>query len=298
MILGACALGLQARNAAAALPAEYREYQAARGEFPPLTRRCALDAPFVRLPDEGACTLGAPLAPLRLVLWGDSHADQLGATVEAFATAQDSRVLQRVLRFCPPAAGYRPPMLGPDASSCVEFNGAVLAELSELRQRGLGGVVLSARWLLYSGGPTLSVRRVAGADPGERALLREGLLRTIAAVRRLGLRVLLIAPVPEMRFDVPDCFARKAAQPSACDVARSQVDANRWDLVRALMEIAAADAGVRVWDPIDELCDARSCFASRGAELLFHDDTHLSAAAARELYPSAAQALRWAAASE
>jgi hypothetical protein len=76
---------------------------------------------------------------------GDSHADQLGATLEAFTARQDSRVLQRVLRFCPPAAGYRPPKLGRDSASCVAFNDAVVVELSELRQRGLRGIVISAR---------------------------------------------------------------------------------------------------------------------------------------------------------
>jgi hypothetical protein len=142
------------------------------------------------------------------------------------------------------------------------------------------------------------VRRVAGAGlPPAGEVSFEDRLRTTIA-RALGLRVLLVAPMPEMRFDIPDCFARNVALPAACDVPRAQVDANRRDFVRTLNEIAASDSGVRVWDPIDELCDARTCFASRGAELLFHDDTHLSAAAARELYPSAAAALRWAAGRE
>jgi len=302
MLLAAAALGLEARDAAARRAAEHREYQAARGEFPPLTRHCAQDAPFAALPDEDACTLGAASDPLRLALWGDSHADQFGTSLASFARLQHVRVLQRVMRFCPPVAGYRPPMLGPDSGSCVAFNAAVLSELRALRARGLSGVVLSARWLLYAGEPALSVRRVPYANatlgPDAAAAMRRGLADTIGALHALGLRVLLIAPVPEMRYDVPDCLARSTLQPARCDVPRAPVDRNRREFARMLAELASADDAARVWDPLPELCDARTCYASRGGELLFHDDTHISAAAARALYPALAPALQWAAAGE
>ncbi len=302
MVFFAGALGLQARAAAAARPAEFREYWTARGEFPPLTRHCAQDVPFSQLPAEAACTVGEADHPIGLVLWGDSHADQLGTTLAVYAQHEHARVLQRVLRLCPPLAGYAPPILGPQGDSCVRFNAAVLRELAQLKARGLAGVILSARWLLYDGGPVLSVRRVtrpgARSAVGEAGAVRRSLLDTIGQLRFLGLRVVIVAPLPEMRYDIPDCLARNATRPAFCDVPRALVDADRGDFTRTLAAIAAANPGVRVWDPIDEFCDARECYASRGAELLFHDDNHISAAAARDAYPLASAVLRWAAGGE
>src|SRR5690606_24015865 len=99
---------------------------------------------------------------------------------------------------------------------------------------------------------------------------------TVERLVALGLKVALVAPLPEMPFDVPACLAREP--PHRCEVPRQAVDAQRSRVMALLYDIEKRDANVKVVDFIDQLCDEASCFASRDGVVLYADDNHLSVA--------------------
>ena len=46
--------------------------------------------------------------------------------------------------------------------------------------------------------------------------------------------------------------------------------------IKVLRAVVAEFPGVRLWDPIDEFCDAESCYAMRNGIAQYSDDNHIS----------------------
>ena len=91
---------------------------------------------------------------------------------------------------------------------------------------------------------------------------------------------------------VPQCLARHSAED--CSGRREPIELLREPAMQALRKVAAAHPDtVRIWDPIDQLCDSRLCFAQRGDTIMYTDDLHITATAARQLLPAAEADLRW-----
>jgi peptidoglycan/LPS O-acetylase OafA/YrhL len=260
---------------------------AAKADHSPLRDACHQDLPFDSLKPAAPCTSGEPGRTPRLMLWGDSHAEHLAPLGQAFAQASPSTpILSRSFARCPPLAAY-PKRDARDEAACAAFNDALLAEAARLREGGLRGVVLAGRWLRVFAAPRLDrVRPGAGAAAGAlgHPELADSLAMTVKRLTALGLRVVIVGPVPEMPYDVPACLARR--DPAQCNAPRSAVDAQRGEVMRLLRDIERRQAGVRVIDLIDSLCDAKTCFATRGGEILYVDDDHLSAGASRALLPA------------
>jgi hypothetical protein len=267
---------------------------AAKAERGSLRDACFQEVPFERLTPVTNCIAGSTDSPPVLVIWGDSHADQLSPLMQALAaTSPDTPVVVRAFAACPPLAHYPDPNPR-ERVACSAFNAAVLAEISELSTRGLRGVVLAGRWLRVFRAPQL---RQMDSDPAGLvpALKAPGLAESLEAVveqlSSLGLKVLIVAPIPEMRYDVPYCLARRA--PSDCDVERSVIERQRRDVMEILVAIQDHRANVRIFDAIDALCDATTCYARRGDLIVFRDDDHLTPSASRGLLPYASGSLAW-----
>jgi len=268
----------------------------AKADHSPLRATCHQDLPFKSLAPAEACTVGDPGRTPSLMLWGDSHAEHLSPLMQAFAESQPAMpVLVRSFSRCPPVSGF----VHDDArvqAGCRAFNAAVLAEARTLHRRGLEGVVLSGRWLRVFGAPELDrMRGAAGtrsaglASPG----LAEGLEDMVGRLTSAGLEVVIVAPLPELPYDVPGCLARRP--PEQCDVERTVADAQRRDVMRLLEGIRQRFVGVQILDFMGRVCDVATCYAERGGEIYFRDDHHLTARASRELLPAARAALAEAA---
>jgi len=173
----------------------------------------------------------------------------------------------------------------------------VLLEIAQLRNEGLRGVVLSSRWLGAFTSPPYEVAAGAGdhdsdADPSVQGT--EGALALASTIRRLtslGLKVLIMAPTPQMRYDIPSCLARR--NPDQCDVDRSTIDGQRRAVMQLFLHLASRSPNVRVFDPIDSLCSSTTCFAARDGRVIYRDDDHITATASRGLLPAASTSLRW-----
>jgi len=288
MLICAAALGAGAKFFTGKQP-KYASLARASLDTPPLRDRCHHDdAPFNGLPDRKRCTMGDP-AHITAVLWGDSHADHLAPLMGAFVEKHGSGgILQRSFSSCRSLeADARKVTEQTDA--CLQFNMAVEEEISELRKQGMKGVVLSSMWI--------TVFPADLAQPGVSSARRRA--DAIAAVDHVvskleseGLRIVIVAPTYIMPRSVPQCLARHSDE--QCSAVRKSIEARRHPALAALEEIAAAHPGtVRLWDPVESLCDAQLCPARRGKTVMFTDDLHLSASAARELLSSADPTLSW-----
>jgi len=140
------------------------------------------------------------------------------------------------------------------------------------------------------GGPAPSVDPVVA-----RALAVEEGQTIIERIRAQGVSVVFEAPTPIFRspaFRCSDWF--NAGNPVCAGgllVARSEVEALRVPVLAAMRTIAAADPGVRVWDPSPLLCPDETCSAVTPAGPLFFDGDHLSGHANEVIYPDLSRSL-------
>jgi hypothetical protein len=203
-------------------------------------------------------------------------------------------VVQRSKTGCAPLFGVRRAR----EEGCARFKTAILEDIEKLRSQGLVGVVLSARWNMYQGRPTIS-------DPKGKVLIDEsdesqtdpiknletGVRTTLSLLTGMGLRVAVVAPLPEQRHWAPYCLARRDVE--YCSVSRDEAEANRYDALQALQRAVAAVPGTKLFDSFPGLCDDRRCPAERDGTVLYRDYDHLTASGARSLAPVFAETARW-----
>ena len=92
----------------------------------------------------------------------------------------------------------------------------------------------------------------------------------------LNIRVLIMAPIPMFELPLPECLIHGA--PAQCGESRATAERERAPLLTDLREIAGDDDNVRIWDPLDLLCDAALCSPMRDRTIMYSDLGHLSVA--------------------
>lgn len=267
-------------DAALAASEPMRAAALAKQQTFPFPSRCSqFQLPYPGLTPVEGCTVGAP-SPLRIVLWGDSHAFHLVPTVAAYGEGAGVAVLPRAMGACKPhvasSSGTRLPHAAM-VEACIAFNRDALGDMPRLAQSGAKVVVLAARW---------SVPSVWQVGLGA---WQDALAATVERIRAADLAVLIVADVPGYPYSVPECVIRRGAD--ACSLSRSEVEAERAATVTALNRIAARLDRVAVWDPVESICDADRCSPVRDGLVTTSDDQHLSVAAARRLKDSFGRAL-------
>ena len=231
----------------------------------------------------GSCR-SRPGLPVRVAIWGDSHALAWKPFAWALSEQGPSAAEAHTMDSCPPTEGFH----GGKASAprfgeqCARFNATVRAAI----QRGhYDLLVLAARWPSHFGAPMLSMAERArpvdfaghGATPEE---IKAGLRATLEMASRSTRRVIVIGPTPVMNFEAPDCLAM--ARLSECAVSRAEFQRAAKSSQDALLAAAAGLPNVEVIDPTDFFCPGAECGAVRDGYGLFWDDDHVSSTAARE----------------
>ncbi|MCE9662744.1 acyltransferase [Halomonas sp. M5N1S17] len=227
-----------------------------------------------------------------IAVWGDSHAATL---VEALETELDEYgygVKQLVHTNCLPIVGYK---RSDGQSSCTRYNEEAFDYL--LGSDDIDIVVMLARYPLQIEGERFD-NREGGVESGHRLYampLDEGmegrdriesvglLLRdTIDRLRESGKRVVLVYPVPEVGWDVPNFLAkevlygieREAPLSTSHEVFQERVAATYDQL--ALSE--PGDDLIRI-KPERLFCNTYRpgrCVAEMEGELLYYDTDHLN----------------------
>ena len=210
--------------------------------------------------------MGSRTARKRVVVWGNSHADHFASMVAKASEPHGLAVLSRTMGGCPPLSDVT---IGErwHRDNCAQFNIEVLAEIEEaLGREELAAVILSARWSVYLGKKQIAedasdriVGRIGQANSTEAApvALAHGLSATLRHLTKKGIKVLVIAPVPEHRYDIPPCLARKSVE--FCSIGRGENRIHRDLAVGTLMKAVTETAGARIWDPFSVFCREERC---------------------------------------
>ncbi len=247
-------------------------------------------------PNAAGARNGCLDAHFDLLVWGDSHAAHYFAGIARHAEAKGLKAQLQWVGGCPPVLGavpvtVRPPLgslLEPEPHlnpSCAQLNRETLATIK--RSPELKAVVLAGAWSFWSEGLDIGTdeRRYLtdGADgpysvAETRRVLHDGLSRTVAQLRSLGLEVLLLGQVPDDERSPSECLAEAYlahAEPNACGRRASAVRARMLWSRKTLREIAARyDA--YVFDPLATLCADTRCEVEAHGTPLYRDSDHLT----------------------
>jgi peptidoglycan/LPS O-acetylase OafA/YrhL len=238
------------------------------------------------------CGIGAGGTAATFVLWGDSHAEALLPAIADIANKRHRRGLFAGSPSCAPLVGVD----RYDVPDCRAFNDHVLAMIH--RHKEITTVILMARWGKAAQGTAYGSEGhgfVAIGDdlaratrPEENApIFARGLKRTVAALRAAGKRVLLVGPVPEIGFTVPQVLARLAQEhrenENVSPPAR-QFYAREKDVL-GLFRTVAAVKGVSAVFPHQYLCRSGRCAVKTNGIPLYRDEHHLSDYGAKKLEP-------------
>ncbi|HEX5046806.1 MAG TPA: acyltransferase family protein [Gammaproteobacteria bacterium] len=233
-----------------------------------------------------------------VLVWGDSHAAHYFLGLERRAGALGLTAQLQWDGGCPPVLDAIPvtlpargnELLPPDPeeqTGCADVNRRVL---DVVRNSGtVHSVVLAGAWDFWTQGIDIGtnehryLRDARQTDAAlnvqtSRRVLREGLSRTVAELREIGVDVVLLGQVPDNVRSPSECVARARlddVDPAACGMFASDARARAAESLRALRDVAAAN-GARVFDPLPRFCPGTRCVVEAGGAALYRDSDHLA----------------------
>ncbi|MEQ1716642.1 MAG: SGNH hydrolase domain-containing protein, partial [Hyphomicrobium sp.] len=239
-----------------------------------------------------ACTFGSNEKP-EFAVWGDSHSQALIDTLGVLAQAKGRSVKFFGSDGCPPVVGVTPG----NSSTCIERNDGAIRSLE--KDPNIHTVILIARHSVYirgfnvdfgpaekHGTSEILIVGQAGKAIGlnERlSLYANGLQHATTRLTKLGKRVILVYPIPEVGFHVPNTLARLAmygADPQKFTRPFLSYQERHKPIFAALDSIDAPHGLLRVY-PHAVLCNNLTCRVSANGDALYFDDDHLSQEGAR-----------------
>ena len=245
-------------------------------------------------PGADRCRIGLTDRPrYDFLLWGDSHAAAALPGVDAAALRAGKAGYAAVRPACAPLLGvYRADQ--PGGPACARFGAEVIAFLSGRDDMPL--VILDARWQLPSEGTVTGEFRPrpallaevsgtlpSGAAEDNFAIFEAGLRRTVAAVTATGRTVVVLGPVPEVGWHVPDLVgrARMLGQSPPAPPGRTETEA-RAARADALFRALEAEGRLRYLPLMPAFCAESCAILDARAVPLYRDDDHLNRAGALE----------------
>jgi peptidoglycan/LPS O-acetylase OafA/YrhL len=245
-----------------------------------LPKHCTGIAP-VR--ERSLCAVGGGTARASFLLWGDSHAQALKP---AFDHAADRLGMTGQIASYPAC----PTLLGldrmdqPASHDCSEFNRLVIAMLAT--EPEITTVVLVSRWGLCANGerPEGGMPCYLGREPDDamtfannNLLFDSGLFATVEALKKMGKRVILMAPIPEFQSSVPKTLARASMyeEPMWLSLSHAQYLQRERPVLNAFA-LLQLRLGVTVVYPDRLLCRTGTCQMMVDGVPLYADDDHLS----------------------
>lgn len=252
-----------------------------------LSRNCEYLEPFT--PTEDCTRPGPNGAAPRWLLWGDSYAMQLVPGLLPIAPG----LVQATKSSCGPFPQLLPVRTvrrGSEtygmqwAAECQAFNAAVLSWLR--RSPAIDTVILSSVLIQYvdeQAYQQLDWKRDGGRMPQALSLarLRAEAAELVETLRRMGKRVVWVAPPPSSGFDIAACGQRLESGrwtlgvPADCAVPVADYQRERAGVLKLLDDLQQLP-GLQMLRFDTLLCDAQSCATRLDGVLLYRDAGHLS----------------------
>lgn len=237
--------------------------------YPAEARPLLTEVPFTYFPlEEESNVSGGPL----VVIYGDSHAEQLAAGLRSLQNERAFRLLMMLWGSCSPMA-YPVPRADGDAETCRKLTAHNQMLFEKLKP---DTVIVAALWRAY-----LHIDKV-----GE----------TLRFLQKIGVRhIVVVGQVPTWPRPPQQLLYRAYKDDPSHKIPDrlSGFETDREDIDRQLKTVAT-ELGVTFVSPRDVLCDAHGCLARLGSsanDLVQIDHTHLSAAGSRYLIDHVASQL-------
>lgn len=245
------------------------------------------------------------------MLFGDSHARTLAFSAQQAFEGSSLGLLQASTTGCPPVKGlYRADDSNP--RECVEHNNRIYNFIEQNPR--IDYVILVSRWTIgmegsrfdnreggveYGSRPHLDIvdgnKYLFHEDYGHRDAIAKAWSDSIRGLLDAGKKVILVYPVPEAGWNVPDLIASRywLAPDSVVNGMTASTDhevfkARNARTIEALDRVGSDENPVRVF-PEELFCGSfleGRCVTQRDGIILYRDDNHLSDAGARLLMES------------
>jgi len=234
-----------------------------------------------------ACEIGDHSQEASFMVWGDSHAPTYGKAIHISATKQELAGILTYSPGCPTLLNITPtPKIGD--LPCIKYNEMALSYLEDHPE--IKTVLLGSRWTLWLEGsrykqeegiPTEIQDALNEAPPGinREELFTIGLERTITAITKLNRNVILIAPLPEIGYDVPSL--NFIASRTGRDINQIISPSTEEYLARnnrtlAILRMLGEKFEVPIVESWEALCQENVCRSAVNGIPLYDDDDHLS----------------------
>ncbi|MEQ1755515.1 MAG: SGNH hydrolase domain-containing protein, partial [Micropepsaceae bacterium] len=182
---------------------------------------------------------------------------------------------------------------GYQAAQCQRKNEEVLAQVKKWHPRAL---ILIARWanldsdVRAPGDGETSKRLYSTINAKRQITLADALIQTIEQMKQAGIKVIIVGPVPEIDFDVPQALVRMRWYGVPVPVTELNGFMRRQRRVLASLAWTHRITGVPVVYPHLILCSKQACTTTIKNTPLYFDDDHLSAIGSKLVAPAIAKA--------
>jgi peptidoglycan/LPS O-acetylase OafA/YrhL len=226
----------------------------------PLRDDCLVEQTENRTPD--TCVYGPPDG-VPAVLFGDSHAEQWLPLAQTVAQDNNWRLYQFTKAACPapalqPRDGRTDPFVRPN---CLNWRADALKRIADIKPKYIIVTSLS----IYV--PEYQELKVAWDQ-------------TLAQLRATGARLLYIRDTPYPNRHVPECISGALDNWSKCDF-----DLDNMNRIEPIVtdQLRGENLDIPIFDFTSYLCDGTRCHSVRNGILIYRDNSHLTATAARVL---------------
>jgi peptidoglycan/LPS O-acetylase OafA/YrhL len=228
-----------------------------------------------------------------VVVIGDSHALTIyTGLINRFKSKGEVVGLYGASDGCPPLLDVVIQDLGGDSRNClIKGSQAIRRVISD---PSIKQVILMSRGPMYTtakgygeveseqfGSWALHFKDESRGTRTNKEVFALGLARTLDALLSAGKKVTFLHDVPELGFDIRNCFSFRPLAFSSrlmdpCAVSKSAFEERTQAYRLMVNQILAERPAVKVIDAAEALCDETWCYGSKDGVLLYIDDDHLS----------------------
>jgi peptidoglycan/LPS O-acetylase OafA/YrhL len=233
------------------------------------------------------CKVGDKSQLPSFMIMGDSHTPTYGKAVQKSAAKNGISGILTYDQGCPTLLNMIPkPEVGD--IPCVEYNHMAFSYLKEHPE--IRTVILASRWTIWLEGSRYKQEEgvnsnlvdaldEAPTNASEEYLFTLGLERTIKALRELNRNVVVVAPLPEIGYDVPS--ANFIASRTGRDINQIVAPSLEEYFARnqktfAIFKSFEEKYGIQIIEPWKVFCTEGICRAAINGIPLYKDDDHLS----------------------
>ena len=204
--------------------------------------------------------------PVRVVIWGDSHALAWQAFAWTLAQHNGVAAIDYTRDSCPPVLGYMiPARTSKPGELCKGFNELVIAQIKDVDT-----LILAASWLNYFGSDN---------DPQIGLAFKTKLEATMRRALPHVKRIIILGPTPHLRDSGVRCMEQSNL--AACAIDRRTFNAQADTARKGLMSLATISEKIQYVETANFFCTTASCPVLKDGYGLYWDDNHVSSTAAR-----------------